>query len=290
MKSSILSALVVGLLATLTTSTPIIKRTVAKHNDYSCRSAAHPNPVVLLHGLGATYYEDINILELYLQQQGFCTFSTTYGEYNSPIPFPFVGGLKPIATSSNEIASFIKTVKTKTGAAKIDLVGHSEGAFQVLYVTKFGDGIKEIVQRVFAIAPPTHGTTFLSLYNITDFSPALTRPLVDQVLKTVGCAACADLLPQGDAVKRLNDGRPIAQEGISYTILTSTNDQLVVPTETSFVREDGVRNLYVQDFCPLDPVGHIGEAYDPNVMELVRNALRDDLAGPEVCSVGFPGK
>jgi hypothetical protein len=145
------------------------------------------------------------------------------------------------------------------------------------------------VQRVFAIAPPTHGTTFLSLYSVTAVSPQLTRPLVDQVLKTVGCAACADLLPQGDAVKRLNEG-PIAQEGVSYTILTSTNDQLVVPTETSFVREEGVRNLYVQDFCPLDPVGHIGEAYDPNVMELVRNALRDDPAGPEVCSVGFPGK
>ena len=44
------------------------------------------------------------------------------------------------------------------------------------------------------------------------------------------------------------------------------------------------------DFCPLDPVGHIGEAYDPNVMELVRNALKDDVKGPEVCVVGFPGK
>jgi hypothetical protein len=284
MKSSLLYA--AGLLATLAASNPIAKR-VAVHNDFSCRSSTHPNPVVLLHGLGATYYEDINILELYLQSQGYCTFSTTYGEYAL---FPFVGGLKPIATASDEIASFIKTVQTKTGATKVDLVGHSEGAFQVLYVTKFGKGIKEIVQRVFAIAPPTHGTTFLSLYNVTDISPQLTRPLVDQVIKAVGCAACADLLPQGDAVKRLNDGRPIAQEGVSYTILTSKNDQLVVPTETSFVREEGVRNLYVQEFCPLDPVGHIGEAYDPNVMELVRNALRDDLAGPEVCVLGFPGK
>ena len=284
MKSSILYA--AGLLATFTTSTPIAKR-VAVHNDFDCKSKTYPNPVVLLHGLGANYYEDINILELYLQSQDYCTFSTTYGEYD---PFLFVGGLKSIATSSDEIADFIKTVQTRTGAAKVDLVGHSEGAFQVLYVTKFGKGIKEIVQRVFAIAPPTHGTTFLSLYNVTDISPQLTRPLVDQILKSVGCAACADLLPEGDAVKRLNDGKPIAQEGVSYTILTSRNDQLVVPTETSFVREAGVRNLYVQDFCPLDPVGHIGEAYDPNVMELVRNALRDDLAGPKICVAGFPGK
>ena len=96
-------------------------------------------------------------------------------------------------------------------------------------------------------------------------------------------------MADGDAVAELTNG-PIAQEGVSYTILTSKNDQLVKPTTTSFVYEDGVRNLYVQDFCPLDPVGHLGEAYDQNVMELVRNALRDDLAGPEVCVLGFPGK
>jgi hypothetical protein len=31
-------------------------------NDPACRpAAAHPYPAVLLHGLGATYYEDINV-------------------------------------------------------------------------------------------------------------------------------------------------------------------------------------------------------------------------------------
>jgi hypothetical protein len=271
----------IGFTAALAVATPIAKR--AGHNDFSCRSEA--NPVILLHGLGATYYEDINLLEAYLKSEGFCTFSLTYGEYDA---FPFVGGLKPIKESAVEIANFVREVQSKTKAAKVDLVGHSEGAFQTLYVTKFG-GVKNITQRVFAIAPPTHGTTFLSLYNVTDISPQLTRPLVDTIAKTVGCAACSNLLPNGEAVAELTDG-PIAQEGVSYTILTSANDQLVVPTTTSFVYEDGVRNLYVQKFCPQDQVGHIGEAYDPNVMELVRNALKDDLAGPKVCVLGYPGK
>jgi triacylglycerol esterase/lipase EstA (alpha/beta hydrolase family) len=279
MRSSTL--LNIGFAAALAVATPIVKR--AGHNDFSCRSEA--NPVVLLHGLGATYYEDINLLEAYLKTEGFCTFSLTYGEYDA---FPFVGGLKPTKESAVDIANFVREVQSKTEAAKVDLVGHSEGAFQTLYVTKFG-GVKNIIQRVFAIAPPTHGTTFLSLYNVTDVSPQLTRPLVDTIAKTVGCAACSNLLPNGDAVAELTDG-PIAQEGVSYTILTSKNDQLVVPTTTSFVYEPGVRNLYVQKFCPQDPVGHIGEAYDPNVMELVRNALKDDLDGPEVCVLGYPGK
>jgi triacylglycerol esterase/lipase EstA (alpha/beta hydrolase family) len=279
MRSSTL--LNIGFAAALAVATPIVKR--AGHNDFSCRSEA--NPVVLLHGLGATYYEDINLLEAYLKTEGFCTFSLTYGEYDA---FPFVGGLKPIKESAVDIANFVREVQSKTEAAKVDLVGHSEGAFQTLYVTKFG-GVKNIIQRVFAIAPPTHGTTFLSLYNVTDVSPQLTRPLVDTIARTVGCAACSNLLPNGDAVAELTDG-PIAQEGVSYTILTSKNDQLVVPTTTSFVYEPGVRNLYVQKFCPQDPVGHIGEAYDQNVMELVRNALKDDLDGPEVCVLGYPGK
>jgi hypothetical protein len=279
MRSSTL--LNIGFTAALAVATPLVKR--ARHNDFSCRSEA--NPVVLLHGLGATYYEDINLLEAYLKNEGFCTFSLTYGEYDA---FPFVGGLKPIKESAVEIANFVREVQNKTKAAKVDLVGHSEGAFQTLYVTKFG-GVKNITQRVFAIAPPTHGTTFLSLYNVTDISPQLTRPVVDTIVKTVGCPACSNLLPNGEAVAELTDG-PIAQEGVSYTILTSTNDQLVVPTTTSFVYEDGVRNLYVQKFCPQDRVGHIGEAYDPNVMELVRNALKDDPAGPAVCVLGYPGK
>ena len=39
-------------------------------------------------------------------------------------------------------------------------------------------------------------------------------------------------------------------------MITSRADELVTPTGTSFVREPGVVNQYVQDFCPLDPVGH----------------------------------
>ena len=271
--------------AALAASSPVDVAKRVYHNDFDCRSETNPNPVILLHGLGATYYEDINVLEAYLQGQGFCTFSITYGEYAL---FPLVGGLKPISESAAEIAEFVRDVKSKTGAEKVDLVGHSEGAFQTLYVTKFG-GVGDLVQRVFAIAPPTHGTTFLNLYNVTDVSPQLTRPLVDQILDTVGCDACSDLLPNGQAVAKLSDG-PIAQEGVRYTILISEYDELVTPTTTSFVHEDGVRNLYVQDFCPNDPVGHIGEAYDSNVMELVRNALKDDRAGPKVCVAGSPGR
>jgi pimeloyl-ACP methyl ester carboxylesterase len=255
------------------------------NNDPSCvPSAAHPDPVVLLHGLGATYYEDLNFLQSQLASDGYCTFSLTYG---SPSGFPYVGGLAPIATSAVQIAQFIDQVRTETGAAKVDLVGHSEGAFQSLYLTKT-QGISADIGRVVAIAPPTHGTTFAGLYNLAYIFGSAERALVGEALDTFGCSACNDLGTGGSAVATLDDG-PIAQPGVTYTIIASKSDELVTPTSTAFVEEPGVTNEYIQQFCPLDPVGHIGEAYDTNVWQLVENALDPATATPiTTCSFGAP--
>ncbi|KAF2213409.1 hypothetical protein CERZMDRAFT_90444 [Cercospora zeae-maydis SCOH1-5] len=241
-----------------------------------------------MHGLGATYYEDLNQLEAHLKTLDFCTFSITYGDYPG---FPFIGGLEYIATSSIELATFVHEVRTKTGAGKIDFVGHSEGAFQALYLPKFFSDVANTVQRVIAIAPPTHGTTFANLYTLSYTGGNLTKGLVDTALQLGGCRACTDLVTDGPAVRRLTaTNGPIAQPGIRYTILTSRYDELVTPVETAFVNEPGVENRFVQDYCPEDRVGHIGEAYDANVWAIVRNRLSDDLSGPGVCVKGAPGK
>lgn len=258
------------------------------HNDFSCKpSADHPNPVVLLHGLGATYYEDINFLEAFLQHKGFCTFSLTYGAYDG---FPFVGGLKPIDDSSKEIAALINEVHNKTGASKVDLVGHSEGAFQSLYVPKFRDGISAIVGNIVAIAPPTHGTTFANLWKLAPLLGQNARKDIGDVLEKFGCHPCNEISVDGPGIAKLNDGKPIVQPGNKVTIIMSKYDELVTPVTTSFVHEDGVNNIYVQDYCPLDPVGHIGEAYDPNVWELVLNSLENQVGRKFFCLAGFPGK
>ncbi|RAK71291.1 esterase/lipase family protein [Aspergillus fijiensis CBS 313.89] len=256
-------------------------------NDFSCRSTTHPNPVVLLHGLGATFYEDLNYLQGWLQAQGYCTFAQTYGAYAG---FPFLGGLRSINESAGEIAAYIREVHAQTGAAKIDLVGHSEGAFQSLYVPKFEPGVADLLDKVVAIAPPTRGTTFIGLYNLAYLFGNVSREAVGEVLDTLGCPACDELGPDGAAVERLNDGAPIVQNGNSLTVIASKLDEMVTPTSTSFVHEDGVRNEWVQDTCPLDPVGHIGEAYDLNVWNLVKNALDDTPDRKFVCLLGSPGK
>ena len=254
--------------------------------DRATCTSAHPNPVVILHGLGANKDEDLNFLESFLQEQGFCTFALTYG---ADLLFPSVGGLLPIATSAQQIGAFINQTLTASGAAKIDLVGHSEGAFQALYVPKF-EGVAAVVDKIVAIAPPTHGTTFAGLFNLAFVFGNASRTTVGDAIDLVGCPACNDLGPDGVAVTRLNDGTPILQSGSSLTVIASRSDELVTPTDTAFVNEAGVRNLYIQDYCASDPVGHIGEAYDMNVWNLVLNALDSTPNRNFTCVIGSPGR
>lgn len=290
-----LSIALAGLTSSFASAIPAVpahlndfRRKAAQHNDFSCNpSTAHPNPVVLLHGLGATFYEDINLIDVFLQSKGFCTFSITYGAYDG---FPLVGGLRSIEESSQQIATFIKEVRGKTGASKVDLVGHSEGGFQSLYVPKFREGISSIVENIVAIAPPTHGTTFANLVKLAGLLGKDGRQDVDAILKKVGCAACDEIIEDGPLIAKLNDGKPIAQPGNKMTVITSKFDELVTPTTTSFVHENGVNNIYIQDYCPYDPAGHIGEAYDPNVWNLILNSLENQVGRKFPCLAGFPGK
>jgi triacylglycerol esterase/lipase EstA (alpha/beta hydrolase family) len=252
-------------------------------DNWNCRpSAAHPEPVVLLHGLGATGPANFATLGPYLASAGFCAYAPTYGESIPGIP---VGGLAPIPQSATQIAAYINQVLAATGATKIDLVGHSEGGFQALYGPKFVPGEASEVDRVVALAPPTHGTTLDNLVTVAaDFG---ILPLADTILTAVTCASCTELTTGSSLVTQLNTGA-VAQPGIDYTIIASTHDELVTPFGTEFVDEPGVVNETVQATCPLDPVGHVGLAFDPDVAELVLNALDPANPVPVTCSVGAP--
>ncbi|PHH77993.1 hypothetical protein CDD80_7504 [Ophiocordyceps camponoti-rufipedis] len=254
--------------------------TIGRSDNFACKSPGK-NPIVLLHGLFGSPQIELNEFEAWMRRQGYCTFAPFYGSYAPNIPI--LGGLKPISQSSKEIAAYIRDVLRRTGAAKIDLVGHSEGAFQVLYGPKFG-GYASNVDNIVAIASPTHGTDLSRIYNLVNIIPGLNRQILRRILQTVGCGACADLVPQGEAVTRLNDGRPIVQPGNTVTIITSRRDEIITPVETAFVNEPGVRNLFVQEYCPNDISGHVGEAYDYSVWQLARNAIERNYNRPIDCS------
>lgn len=252
-------------------------------NDWGCRpSAQHPDPVVMLHGLGAN--GDANFasyLGPYVAERGYCVFAPTYGQVSPESP---VGGLVAIDESAPEIQAYIDEVLDVTGASRIDLVGHSEGAFQSLYGPKVL-GYADQVDTVVAMAPPTHGTDVSGLVTLGNLL-GLSDP-IRQILRAFGCAACDDLTTDGPAVQTLTDG-PIAQDGVAYTIIATRTEVVVTPYDTAFVDEPGVDNILVQDVCPFDPVGHVGLAFDSGVAQMVTNALDPRTAEPVSCGVGFP--
>ena len=269
----------VTLVAGLTAAMAPAQAATAGVNDWSCTpSAAHPEPVVLLHGL--TSNGDANWIYHgpKLAAAGYCVFSLTYGE-NSP--GSGTGGWRPIAESAQQIGAFIDRVLAETGAAKVDLVGHSEGAFQSLYVPKVA-GYAPKVAKVVALAPPTHGTTFQNLVTLGQL--LCGQECVAMLTDGFSCFACTDLIKGGPAVEKLSTG-PIAQPGVKYTVIATRYDALVTPTSTAFVTEPGVTNYYVQDKCPFDPVGHTGIAVDPGITSMILNGLD---GGPITCSFGLP--
>jgi pimeloyl-ACP methyl ester carboxylesterase len=247
-----------------------------------CRPApTHHRPVVLLHGLGGNAESNWLYMGPALREAGFCVFTLTYGQ---ALPDIAIGGLRPITESAEQIVDFIEQVRRITHAEEVDIVGHSQGGLHALYITKVL-GLSDHVNTIVALAPPTHGTTVSGLIDFA--TQAGLRHLVDDVLRAYGCYACVDALPGSEVLAELADG-PIAQPGIDYTIVTTRYDVVVTPTESSYVREPGVRNLAIQDVCPHDPVGHVGLAFDPGVLDIVRNALDPRRASPIRCGSGPP--
>ncbi|KAJ7502538.1 alpha/beta-hydrolase [Mycena galericulata] len=249
-------------------------------NDFSCVS--DHNPVVMLHGLSASDIVDLNQLQYYLNNLGFCTFSQTYGAHTL---VPFIGGLTEMADSAVEIADFIRQVHTQTGGTKkVDLVGHSEGGVQTLYVPLTQSDIPSIIEHTVALGPAVHGAQYYGLTDVAYFLGNGTRDFIGDVIDVLGAPAINDMSTGGPVYEGfLAATGHIVQSGVKASIVMSRNDTLVAPT-VSIVNEPGVRNLYVQDYCPQDTTGHAGLAWDSSVWGIIVNELTENYGQPVNCS------
>ena len=265
-------------------------------NDFSCTpSAEHPDPVVLIHGTGGNRYTNWGFLGPHLANAGYCVFALNYGGLTPTTVFQGTDAFSTwdgLATSAAEIEAFIDQVRAATGAPKVDLIGHSQGALLSLYVTKLGNAAPK-VRRVVTIGSPTQGST---IYGLTTFADALG---LNQLLRTFyanGCTPCASPPIPGSLLMEWLHTGGIAIPGIAYTMIMTRNDRLITPPENGFIPIDQqvpeaqgeITNIMVQDVCPADAVGHTGLAYDKNVSQMIRNALDPAHAAPVVCGPSGP--
>lgn len=242
-------------------------------NDWSCRpSAAHPEPVVLVHGMGGNGVDNFLTLAPALVAHGYCAYSETYGQ---TVLGPLAGGLAPMAGSAAELGAFVDRVRAATGAAKVDIVGHSEGTTVPAYYMKVLGGAAK-VDRFVGFGSNFQGTTL-------DGLGALASAVhLQAILDGIGCGACADFLPGSAFLTKLDDG-PVAVPGPVYTSIVSRYDQVVTPYTSGLLDGPNTTNIVLQDVCGLDFTGHVGQAVDPNVTQLVLNGLDPAHAAPFVC-------
>jgi triacylglycerol lipase len=223
-------------------------------NDWTCEpTARHPHPVVLVHGTFGDMTVSWNRVSPALVQRGYCVFALDYGNRATG----------PIEESAGELAGFVDDVLAATGAAKVSMVGHSQGGMMPRYYIRHRGG-DSVVEDLVGLAPSNHGTK----------SPG--------ALATEGpCPACAQQAWGSPFITALNRGDE-TWAAVDYTQVVTRYDEVVTPYTSGFLTP-GPRstNVVLQESCAIDTAEHLGIIYDRIALRWVVNALgREGPADP----------
>jgi triacylglycerol esterase/lipase EstA (alpha/beta hydrolase family) len=233
-------------------------------NDWSCKpSAAHPRPVILVHGTFANMADSWQALSPLLYNHGYCVFALNYGSYEGSGQFG-IYATGDIAQSAEQLKSFVGSVLKATGARKVDLVGHSQGGMMPRYYLKFLGGATK-VHTLVGLAPSNHGTTLDGLFTLANLLGAgsffgFHCPACEQ--QEAGSAFLTNLNAAGETLP-----------GVSYTVIQSANDEVVTPYSSAFLSGTKVTNILLQSQCSLDQGEHLSMPYDHIADADVLNAL-----------------
>lgn len=254
-------------------------------NDFTCRpSAAHPRPVVLLHGLGANMSFNWQTFSPLLKNEGYCVFALTYGVPTGSLPpTDLIGGRTKLQDSAKQVGVFIDRVRRATGSSRVDLLGHSEGTVVAGYYTKFLGPTK--VRRVVSLTPLWNGT---NVPVVTTLSILGTMFGFDPVYdSTIGssCVSCRQFLHGSAFMTKLRSGG-VAAPRVAYTNIVTRYDELVIPYTSGIY--PGMTNITVQAKCPIDFSEHLGLAFDPVAAVHVLNALDPAHPRPLRCVLVTP--
>ena len=236
----------------------------AVETPITCRpTAAHPRPVILVHGSFDNGPNTMPRLGAPLERQGFCVIAPTLGAYAGN---PGRGGLDSIVgASAPQLASVIDQVRAATGADKVDLVGYSQGAAIAGYTTKvLRPGA---VGRVVSVGGYMGGDPSGLLPD--DLPPEAAGA----ALWAVNLRGLSELAPGSPMVAawRGPENSPYLP-GVEYTLIATRGDG-VLPPERSFVPGPGVRTIVSEDACGGEPASHGGMASDWRTHTLMTAAL-----------------
>ncbi len=224
-------------------------------NDWSCKpTAAHPSPVVLVHGTFGDSKSLLDRLSWSIHTAGYCVFALDYGNRATG----------PIERSAEQLQAFVSQVLAATGAAKVSMVGHSQGGMMPRYYIKFLQGADKVDDLV-GLAPSNHGTS----------NPLLLFPGLDY-----WCPACLQQKTGSEFLRNLNadDETP---GPVSYTNIVTRYDEVVLPYTSGYLTGDNTTNITLQDKCRFDLAEHLLIPMDGPAIRLALDALgRSGPASP----------
>ena len=206
-------------------------------------TAAHPYPVVLVHGTFENRFDNWQAMSPALKRAGYCVYALDYGARNGS-GLIGVYGLAEIERSAQQLRDFVADVRARTGAAKVSLVGHSQGGLMPRYFIKNLGGAS-VVDDLVGLAPSNHGTT-------NPFAPI-----------AFGCPACRQQVAGSPFLQELNAGDESPGD-VSYTQLVTRYDEVVIPYTSGYLAPDAnVVNLTLQDKCANDTAEHPADPLRP---------------------------
>jgi triacylglycerol esterase/lipase EstA (alpha/beta hydrolase family) len=216
--------------------------------------AGGSTPVLIVGGLTEPQ-AFLNTLQSRLQDAGLTVFTMAL-----PGAIP---GTQDIAVSAQAVAARARQVLDQTGAARLDVVGHSEGGLALRYYVKnLGGGAQ--VRRYVSLGTPQHGTQVANVIG--------AFPVIGQLAGTI-CTACAQMAVGSAFLTALNSPTDVPG-AVTYTALGTRFDELVTPAPQASFLQDGGTSASVQQFCPNDVVFHVGLLFDRPTAGLTISALR----------------
>lgn len=167
-------------------------------------------------------------------------------------------GFGDIRESARALSSYVDQVRSATGAAKVDLVTHSEGGLVSRWYVKFLGGAAKVDQYV-SLGSPQQGTYVANIINFLGLGSC------------AGIVACQQMSIGSSFLADLNGGDD-TPGAVRWTTVRTWQDELVRPVDNASLA-DGATNVLVQAWCPLRIVGHLGLILDGTTYSVVRQVL-----------------
>lgn len=215
-----------------------------------CDQAGKQTPIVLIHGTFATTRRAFSSLAPALKADGHCLFALNYGRQGPLLPY----GTMDINLSAQQVSDFVQSVLARTGAAKVTLIGHSQGGLLAFKVARSAE-LSGRIDRLVALAPSLYGTT-----------------RVPAGMSMKHCPACAQQSDQSAFMQSFHQEN-VNPPGVRSLILATRQDLVVTPVQRQFADEPGVTNILLQDRYPDVMATHSGLLHVTETLTLVRTFL-----------------